>query len=609
MSEGISRDFQSLKPISEAPEPLKQAAALKNELESFEKEPPPEKKTNKRKAEVSPDKPSSVAFIEQNLETKDILDGFYEKTFKMGMTKEAGEAKKSVQQKMDKAIEEFFKKEAHLNMDDMATISSFASMYENSEQEKLYKKQTKEKITTNTNSDPSLLSEEDEGAILKQNKFSKANTPPSTPHPSPKSAKIHFHQEFMGWPKETVVRDAVSRYVSQYAASLIDTNPKRKKEVQDLRQQIEALGLSSKKLLSMEQNVTKLMRSDLKQKIKQSFLKLALSFSKGKLSAETLTADYQFDQLRKQAQEMGVFGGANGSIYDVREEAKEELREFVSDELDKALIQSKLKGDAIEELVKLFDKFNMIAGIAKFDASEYMRGVQKKIENLGLNHFIRPDNPGRLDTDTPSGGSKKDSENQQLEAEDIVLIEDQLRTLFMQHIMKRGLFQKLTLKIKIKKIEDELKRLGLYSEEKMERLKKEGHALAKIRLIDLLRESFEERATLLELKGAKYQLVQEKLKMALKGLRVSGESLPKSDIYAIRDQVNRAMFSVIKEDYVKAELLLEANPKDIGLIKQKKNLQTLLERLRSESGIQEEIKQHLFHNTPVSSDFSIVEAA
>ncbi|NBV43112.1 hypothetical protein EBR96_10155 [bacterium] len=76
----------------------------------------------------------------------------------------------------------------------------------------------------------------------------------------------------------------------------------------------------------------------------------------------------------------------------------------------------------------------------------------------------------------------------------------------------------------------------------------------------------------------------------------------------MRDHINRSMFSVVKEEYLKVEAVASQNPGNKSLASRRKELFEILTRLKTESNIGEDIKPDTTTRV-ASSDVSIVEAA
>ncbi|NBV84192.1 hypothetical protein EBR57_08755, partial [bacterium] len=122
--------------------------------------------------------------------------------------------------------------------------------------------------------------------------------------------------------------------------------------------------------------------------------------------------------------------------------------------------------------------------------------------------------------------------------------------------------------------------------------------------------SLEERAAMAVLEGPAFDLIRAKLKKALKGLKRMSAPISKEDFNGMRDQINKGMFSVVKEEFLKVDSILENAPSNKQVIQRRKQLLGLLQRLRKESGIAEEIKPDTSRRTvDPNQEAAIVEAA
>ena len=97
--------------------------------------------------------------------------------------------------------------------------------------------------------------------------------------------------------------------------------------------------------------------------------------------------------------------------------------------------------------------------------------------------------------------------------------------------------------------------------------------------------------------------------MGLKGLKKIGFPINKKQLQDLRDAINRTMFSIIKEDYLKSEMLLEKFPSNLTFIKQQKDFTVILERIQKETTITESLRPKMFQSHTFKSEKSIMEAA
>ena len=401
---------------------------------------------------------------------------------------------------------------------------------------------------------------------------------------------------------EIETTEVVTKYLTALAETILSPTQQKQDQARHLREKLLTEGLSPSKLSNLEGTIRRSLHQDFKQKLKDSFIKLALNYD-SKITLDALHKSNEMGNLASLAGLKGVFGPGRSSMQEVKEDAKADLRNFVANELDNTTIESKAKGGSPEELVIAFNRFNEIASIAKFDSAAYMKTIGKKLEDWGATGFKAPEIPGMIDSDPrrQSGGNSKRQQPQKQE-KSIDDLEDDIRSLFLQKSVQLDLRSNIEIRFKLNKLKKKLN-----SEPAYKKLQKEGEGLGRLRLMDLFKEALEEKATLPSIQGSAYALVQKKLKLALKGLKNLGASMPKKDMLAIRDQVNSSMFSIIKEEYLKLSVHLEANPGDIYLSRKKKEYISILNRLKQESGLGENIETS--QTISFNSETTIIEAA
>ncbi|MBT6121526.1 hypothetical protein HOH45_08705 [bacterium] len=558
-----------------------------------------DKNVDKEKKSKS-NKSTAVSLIDREMDPDEFLQNRIDKQLKKN-SKNNEALNKQFKSKMDKSIKDMFAQETKVDSQDQAILSQhYGDMTK--------KKVKQERSETSKSVSEGKLVDDPESTIQGYGKK----------YVQPKDGKkpVKGTQRQLNNPHSPKVlaetQTVLQKYMSAYSEALIDGTPQKKKEVAQLRQKLEQLPVSIKKLKTLESRVNQMMKGDLKKQLKKSFIDFALTFNPKKMGADNIIYEGKFSQMTALAQEMGVFEG-EAELKEIKNESKRELKQFVSYELDSALTASKLKGgDMIKEIIKAFDRFSSIAGISGFNSATYLKDFNKKLEDFGLNEFKRPDKTGILDVESEpdfKDGQRKNDSDKRESSENPELVEDQLRTLYMQKIIKQGIAQTIKLNLKIIKLKKTMKSLGTYNEKKIKKIQEEGKALARYRLSDLLREAFEERATLPKLEGTAFVLVRKKIKMSLKGFRLIGEPMEKKNIEAIRDKINQAIFGIIKQEYNKILIHLEGSPDEVSLIRKEKEYRGILERLNEESKLGQDLKQKMFSDVTLSSDMNIVEAA
>ncbi|MFH1428836.1 MAG: hypothetical protein ABIH39_03730, partial [Candidatus Margulisiibacteriota bacterium] len=163
-----------------------------------------------------------------------------------------------------------------------------------------------------------------------------------------------------------------------------------------------------------------------------------------------------------------------------------------------------------------------------------------------------------------------------------------VRALYMQIAIKGDFKTNIMASFKLHKLRNGMVQLGIYTPELVMQLKEEAGEQAKKRMWDVLQEGLLERATLWILKGPAYKLNQQKIKNALRTLKNMGFPVAPRRFVALRDDANRKMFDVTKKELQDVIISNKHNPSP-ELNKKKAMLIRLMERLKIEAGIEEEI--------------------
>ena len=539
-------------------------------------------KTLQKEEKLDTSKPASLSVLDKRTDPKEIAEAFTNRLSDAQILSPS--SNKAMQEQIQNTVD-LFKEDHETKMQDQVVLTASVSV-----QQPTPIKPKKE--TERTQLDP-------REAALEKDSSSSAQAE-ALGKPISSALRTETTQK-----NQEVIKETLKKYISSFSETIINDNPQKTQEKIQLGQTLQKLGVSQETLKQAERNTEKFVRADLRQQLKQGFISLALTYNPKKMTQDMVIHSKKYEKLQEMGKNLGLLDDAMDQD-NLKNAAKDELRSVLTDELDQALIEKKINSRSPKELVKAFNEFNELANISKFEPGDYIRKLNKKLDNLGLNYFMNPLAKAPLDTDTGSGQQKK---NQQERFNEIESIEDQLRTMFMTQVIKRDIKSAFATRYNIFKLKSALKKTGEVTEGTFERLEEEGRALAKLKLLDLLQESFEERATLPELAGAAYGLVKKKMKTSLSGLKVLRAAPSKGEIDAIKDQVNKAIFSVVKEEYIKVEVFIEANPKVPSLLQKRKEYLAILNRLKKETQILEDIRPKQFKDMPLTSETNVIEAA
>lgn len=397
----------------------------------------------------------------------------------------------------------------------------------------------------------------------------------------------------------------LKNYVMLVADELIKPSPKKKEELKKIQTELQEKGLTSKQLKQVEVQVSQFVVKDMTKELKRQYIKVAGEIAKSSKSAGVIREAELYKGLLEKAQELGVIDSEKDKKEVVQEAVNEELRGFVAGELDRRLTEVLTKSLSIADLSKSFDELNSMSNIARFDSSEYIKHVQKKIDNLGLNFFVNPNpNPGVLDDQDRRQKKKKRDQVEAIQSEEG--IEESIRKLY-EKMLLGGVLESVKARWSLSSEKDKLNPQN--REETLKTLREQSIGFMKLRLIMRLRALFEERATIADLKSDAHKRVKKEIKRVLKQLKKIGHELEKSEIIALRDQANRGMFTILKEEFIRLGIETNRYPNNPRLKEQYTNCINVLNRLKSESHIIEEIKPSMMKGLEFLSDVNIIEAA
>ncbi|MFC1753787.1 hypothetical protein ACFL96_10410 [Thermoproteota archaeon] len=548
----------------------------------------------KKKAQSS--KPTSVSLFHKETDAEDMVDDFFDKAAIKQSQKQQAKIKKDIEHEMKQTVDTLFEEKTGVKAKDSVLLSSAVQAYQASI---IKEKETKKDM-------PVTLKSGEEKVI--QSIGEKGTTQLIKTKKSSGQGMQTLVQLFKN-ESSNELKTLLKEYLTAFSDAMVNQGPQKEEAVKELRQKLLQQGYSTKNLRTLEGSMKNMLRSELKTQIKNAFIKYALSFSNRKYSSELIENKANFNFLSDVANLKGVFGEGRVKLAELKEEAKSELRFFLADELDSSLAVAAAKGDSTNALAAAFDRFNTLASIIHFNPQEFIQSIRSKLDDLGDSRFIKDRIPLQIDADQKKGSSNQDQDPDSEQQQQTEELQDELRFTLMQNFIQRGFFHSMKLKRKLRGLKKQLKNQSSFSDEDFEKLKKEAKGLARMRFIDMLREAYEVRATLPELNGTEYEIMRKKEKTALKGLASIGYPLDEYEKKQLIDKVNKSLFPVIKEEYLKIEVYLETNPKNIRLLQNRKNALAILERLRQESNIKEDIRPKSVEDITFTSDTNVIEAA
>lgn len=282
---------------------------------------------------------------------------------------------------------------------------------------------------------------------------------------------------------------------------------------------------------------------------------------------------------------------AAGVLEKATDKAKSEIHGFILETLENELIKkTHLQDQDFTEAFKLLE----LARKTGLDCDQWLSEVwPKKKDDHGLYLMDVPHSATGMhvntSTDNPNqNNAQKHGYEYEKQDENEVLV-NRLRALYMQRALKGDAITHLKTEFKIRKLKNGLFKLGIFTKDLDEQIRHEAEVVAKIKIIEMLKEALIERGTFYELAGSAHELVERKLKGLLKNAERLGMPISSEEFISLRDNANRRVFELSKRELeeVRTSRSIKDSP---WLEKKEKHLQKLLARLQAESKIEEPCK-------------------
>ncbi len=384
----------------------------------------------------------------------------------------------------------------------------------------------------------------------------------------------------------------MQEYTATYSEYLISHDPKIRNKLEKLEEILKEKGFNRKELFNLQLISRNSTRGEIATQIREKLILRILSQGKlDKLVYERGTNDLIDRTFFNDKIGGWDFGGYNETLQGTTDrmvgEALKEIREFIPEALENAIMRRIISHDKKAE--KEVDMLLKVGSESSMDVRKWAAEVWpiKKID-YGLLSFVDvpPSVTGTL-VDTRAGqqsdqGQKHGFEYDQKDEKEILV--NRMRALYMQRALKGGLAGYLETAFKMRKLKNGLIKLGIYTKDLDGQVQEEALILAKMKILEMLKEALLERATHYDLAGPSYQLVERKIKGLLKNADRLGMDISTIEFNSLRDSANRRIYDVsAKEMEVINELLAEnQNPE---LEKRQAMLKKLMDRIAEETQI------------------------
>ncbi|MFC1570926.1 hypothetical protein ACFL31_00075 [Candidatus Margulisiibacteriota bacterium] len=382
--------------------------------------------------------------------------------------------------------------------------------------------------------------------------------------------------------------DDVRQYIKAYSSFLVNGGSEVKKKVDQLEQRLLKKGkVKADELNQCRTQTAKSVREEVLKQVKRSFYKTL--FAQGKL--EHALARFGTNKIIEWANlndRVGGkdFGGHEGEMKsaakEAAHEAKEEIKDFLRDEFPRALVKKyTVDSNARKGVDQEIDSLLQLAFKAGFDVEAFIGKIPQIMEDQGLVRVIQ----NNLAPDASADQGQKERQKYQYnpEEEKDVLME-KLRVLYMQVAVFGDWRTKLEVSFKMLRTKNDLIKLGVKMEDVCPDLQKEGRKLAKLKLVQMLNEGFEERACYARLAGPAWKMTERKIKTVLRNLDRLGLDLDDKDLSDMRDEANQKIFTEVEHELSLIDGALAVRD-TLYLRRKRKTALQILARVAEESNI------------------------
>lgn len=384
----------------------------------------------------------------------------------------------------------------------------------------------------------------------------------------------------------------LQQYAALFAKSLFQKEKPLKQSLQQSRSAIVSEGVDERRIISIEKGVKAFMAKELKKQLKTHFFETFLYYdaelAKKGLIPQSALNQYEFF---KKVIEKNRFSDKQNhfEIQLIREDVRQELRQFIANELDRILVESRLESTDISLLSDKMDTYNSAIRNAGFNAPEYVSLINQKLDTFGLIPIKLPYSMGFIDNDLQRQKKDRFTDSAIFNGDSD---EDKTRSMFYQLYTCPSLFKRIKLHYNLHQHKKQQTPEQLATWEKLKQQAKK-HAI--FSLLSKLKHLFEERSLFPECKGDHFNFVQSEITETVRQLHHIGHHVSKDDLTHIRDEANRRLFPSIKERYLLALANAKSQPDSVIIVKESSDLYKVLMRLKEESKILESIEPMLFN--------------
>jgi len=400
--------------------------------------------------------------------------------------------------------------------------------------------------------------------------------------------------------------DSLKDFLRLSSEFLTSQSPEVKTRLDKKRKELMEKGISSEVLDSIEKNTDKKVGQDLLSIMKDAIIKKSIS---GPKLVQQMLAEQNFKEVmelileKNQAPDVNFgqnfLSGLKGAMEEAKLRGQKEMQLFVAEELKRKMIERlldenpKAEGKHNQEVLNLIDfakkiGFNLSAFLKEWQIDKIDEGLfllDEKTENV--------ENPEEIDI----------WDEGREETEELLL--NRMRALFMQKAVHQTMKTDLEISFKMRNVKKGLVRLGIYTDDLVNKVKGEAENVAKIKIVEMLQDAFLDRATYPQLAGSSFRLTEKKIEALWKNAEKLGLGLSEMEFRNMLDDANRKIFALTRDELniLRYQIeIVEAQLKSpeygnkvlpqLNLYRSKaQQMLKLLQRLKEESEIKDSIDE------------------
>jgi len=412
-----------------------------------------------------------------------------------------------------------------------------------------------------------------------------------------KNRKTQSKKEF-----QAELKSDAKSFVSTFTQTMLGQAAGTQIELDQRRQALREKGVTQRQISEMESKVQHQVRERLEEGLKEVLIK---SYLASPNSLEKFGADNQFHQFiggsvfNKQLGRLYVGnykGGVDGFLNSAKAEAAADVNVAIQESLDEAVMQGKMNKTTTNQTMQRIKDLQVLGRQMGFDFDAWAAKIEEKVINSGLAAVDLSKVNGQPQPEE-DGKNSQDAEEDDYQPSEEADLKSELVAVFLEELMHGSPRVWLATQVKLFKLKKRIKVMGLPMGETLEKARTEAMAIAKLKSLDLIKECFFERATLVDFKGSTYKAIEKRLEMMKKVIKKVGQEVSELELDSMRDDANYQVFKITKNELIELEVQLKIEPNNIFLIRKHKQIMTILERLKKESKIMDEIGTKLLNQT------------